>query len=194
MVTGFDIWGHDPALRRHWSGRIAAFLVDAVIAFAPTSIILFLMGIDDPAQIGLVNTVVFYLASSVPESLTGATLGKRVFGYRVHPTKGESLSGRVCIRNITRVFWFVLPPIDFVLGMATRGDPRDKIMDRVAGTRVVHIGETERYENAVKEATVEAENGSGQRKINQDACQICGGKLLRLPDEKLQCEKCGVMQ
>jgi uncharacterized RDD family membrane protein YckC len=192
MVTGFDIWGHDPALRRHWRGRIAAFLVDAAIAFVPTSIVLYLLGIDDIALIGLLNTVVFYLVSSVPESLTGATLGKRIFGFKVHPTKGESLSGRVCVRNITRAFWFVLPPIDFVLGMATRGDPRERMMDRVAGTRVVHAGETERHENAIRAATEEAEREL--RSGTEDACQKCGGKLLRLPDEKLQCEKCGVIQ
>ncbi len=190
MVTGFDIWGHDPALRRHWKGRFAAFLTDAVIAFVPTSLILFFLGIGNVFEVGLVNSVVFYLVSSVPESLTGASIGKRMFGFRVHPVKGESLAGRACLRNIPRFFWFVLPPFDFVLGMAMRGDPRERLFDRLAGTKAVHAGETERYDNAVKSASEKKASSEG----NEGLCQACGGKLILLPDEKLQCEKCGVIQ
>ncbi|MFO7618737.1 MAG: RDD family protein [Thermoplasmata archaeon] len=191
MVTGFDIWGHDPSLRRHWRVRFAAFIIDAVIAFVPTSLILYFLNIEEIILVGLVNSVVFYLLSSVPESLTGASAGKRVMGLRVYPTTGDSLAGKACLRNIPRFFWFALPPLDFAAGMATRGDPRQKMFDRLAGTKVVHFSETERYENALKTVS------EGEKKENddsKDACQECGGKLMLLPDEKLQCEKCGLIQ
>ena len=188
MVTGFDIWGHDPALRRHWRGRFAALVIDAAIAFLPISVILFLLGIDDILWVGLLNSLVFYLVSSVPETLAGASIGKRAMGFKVHPITGESLGGKVCLRNIPRFFWFVLLPLDFAFGMATVGDPRDKLFDRLAGTRVVHSDETERFDAALRAA---AEN---QKEQVGDTCQECGGKLMRLPDRKLQCEKCGVIQ
>jgi uncharacterized RDD family membrane protein YckC/ribosomal protein S27AE len=194
MVTGFDIWSHDPALRRHWKGRFAAFLADAAITFIPTSVVLFLMGVEDPVLIGLACSVIFYLASSVPETLSGASVGKRLMGFRVHPVSGESLAGKACMRNIPRFFWFALPPIDFALGMATRGDPREKMFDRLAGTRVVHTGETERHENALKAIAAEADDEKEKNRDAAETCHECGGKLMRLPNEKLQCEKCGVIQ
>lgn len=196
MVSGFDIWGHDPALRRHWKGRFAAFLIDAAISFIPVTLVLYLMGIDGIPEVGIACTAAFYLVSSVPESLTGASVGKRTMGFRVRPVKGESLSGRACVRNIPRFFWFVLPPINFALGMATRGDPRDTVFDRLAGTRVVHAGETERHEGALK-AMQEEKPAMEEKDIPRDGsdhCQECGGSVIRLPDGKLQCEKCGVIQ
>ncbi|MBA3045969.1 MAG: RDD family protein [Candidatus Thermoplasmatota archaeon] len=192
MVSGFDIWGHDATLRRHWKGRFAAFFVDAAIAFIPTSLVLYFLGVDDIVLVGIATTAVFYLISSIPESLTGASVGKRIFGFRVHPVVGESLGGRACLRNITRAFWFILPPLDFAVGMATRGDPRQKLFDRLAGTKVVHISETERYNDALD--TVAKNALDGGEKPGDEICRECNGKLLRLADEKLQCEKCGLIQ
>ena len=194
MVTGFDIWGHDAGLRRHWKGRFAASLIDAAISFVPTSFILNFLGVGDAATLGLVSSVVFYLSSSVPESLSGTSIGKRMMGFKVYPVTGESLSGKACLRNIPRFFWFVLPPIDFAAGMATRGDPRQKLFDRMAGTKVVHSSETEKYESALRSLSEKNEKGDIQNAGTGNACQECGGKLMLLPDEKLQCENCGVIQ
>ncbi len=191
MVTGFDILGHDKSLRSHWLYRITAFIADALMIFIPLPIILYISDIEDPFTIGLTLSVGFYVFTSVTETLTGASVGKKLLGLKVHPLEGESLGGRVCLRNLDRLFWFILPPLNFALGMAMRGDPRQTALDRLAGTVVVHIGEKEKYESHI-EALKEAEEKSSSAK--RDGCQECGSELVLLPDQKLQCGKCGLIQ
>jgi uncharacterized RDD family membrane protein YckC len=193
MVTGFDIWGHDSGLRRHWKSRFFGFLIDALFAFVPTSIILYLLNVTDFFTIGLVTSIVFYLSTTIVESLTGASLGKRLMGLKVRPVTGESIAGRTCIRNLGRLFWFALPPLDFAIGMAMRGDPRQTALDRAAGTKVVHREETEAYDNHIQSLSKASEKESTSS-TQKDTCQECGSKLMLLPDSKLQCEKCGLIQ
>ena len=150
MVSGFDIWGHDAKLRRHWKNRALAFIVDVIISFVPVSIIFNLMDITDILQLGIVISTTFYLKSSILESFTGSTIGKKIFKLQVHAVDGGSIVGRAYLRNISRLFWFMLPPLDFALGMAIRGDPRQKMLDRVAGTKVVHRAEKKRYRRHMK--------------------------------------------
>ena len=95
MVSGFDIWGHDAGLRRHWKNRALAFIVDAIISFVPVSIVLYLLGIDDILEVGIIVSTIFYLASSIPESLTGSTSGKHIFHLRVHGIDDGAIAGRV---------------------------------------------------------------------------------------------------
>ncbi len=199
MVSGFDIWGHDAGLRRHWKNRALAFIVDAIISFVPVSIVLYLLEITDILEVGIIVSTIFYLASSIPESLTGSTPGKHIFHLRVHGIDDGAIAGRVYIRNLSRLFWFVLPPLDFTLGMATRGDPRQRMLDRVAGTKVVHREEKEKHAFhmealAKKDEATEEDDEKPEPTISEDVCQECGGKLILLADEKLQCEKCGLIQ
>ena len=208
MVTGFDIWGHDAGLRRHWKHRIFAFIVDAIISLVPISIIFYLMDITDILQFGIVASTTFYLKSSILESFSGSTIGKKIFKLRVYAVDGGSISGRVFIRNISRLFWFMLPPLDFTLGMATRGDPRQKILDRVAGTKVVHWKEKKKHDAYIeilatvqnKEAdnppqdSAEAPSEDQDSPMSEDRCHKCDGKLILLADDKYQCEKCGLIQ
>ena len=192
MVTGFDILGHDSGLRRHWKNRFFGFFIDAAVAFIPTSIVLYIMNVDDLFTIGLVTSVVFYLSTTIVESLIGASLGKRIMGLSLRPVSGDSIAGRPCIRNLGRLFWFVLPPLDFALGMAMRGDPRQTALDHLAGTKVIHRVETEAYENHIK-SLLKASETESQSSLKVP-CQDCGGKLMMLPDSKLQCESCGLIQ
>ncbi len=203
MVSGFDIWGHDANLRKHWKSRALAFIVDAIISFVPISIILYLLDITDILQVGIIVSTIFYLASSIPESLTGSTPGKHIFHLRVHAINDGAIAGRVYIRNLSRLFWFVLPPLDFTLGMATRGDPRQRMLDRVAGTKVVHRAEKKKHHRHMKELAKENEatekpDDDAQEPTDtpksEDVCHECGGKLILLAHEKLQCEKCGLIQ
>ena len=203
MVSGFDIWGHDANLRKHWKNRALAFIVDAIISFVPVSIVLYLLDITDILEVGIIVSTIFYLSSSIPESLTGSTPGKHIFHLRVHAINDGAIAGRVYIRNLSRLFWFILPPLDFTLGMATRGDPRQKMLDRVAGTKVVHRAEKKKHRRHMKElaknekAAEEAEKSDDdapESPITEDVCHECGGKLILLADEKLQCEKCGLIQ
>jgi uncharacterized RDD family membrane protein YckC/ribosomal protein S27AE len=193
MVTGFDILGHDSGLRRHWKNRFFGFFIDAAVAFIPTSIVLYLLNVEDLFTIGLATSVVFYLSTTIVESLNGASIGKKIMGLSMRPAKGDSIAGRTCIRNLDRLFWFMLPPLNFALGMAMRGDPRQTALDHLAGTKVVHREETEAYDNHIQFLEKANENDSAQTN-QKDACQECGGKLMLLPDSKLQCEKCGLIQ
>ena len=197
MVSGFDIWGHDANLRKHWKNRALAFIVDVIISFVPVSIIFNLMDITDIFQFGIVISTTFYLKSSILESFTGSTIGKKIFKLQVHAVDGGSVVGRAYLRNISRLFWFILPPLDFALGMATRGDPRQRILDRVAGTKVVHRAEKKKYRRHMKALAKEQEaqtEEEPQPEKLEDICQDCGGKLILLADDKLQCEKCGLIK
>jgi hypothetical protein len=193
MVTGFDILGHDSGLRRHWKYRFVGFTIDAAVAFIPTTIILYLLNITDLFTIGLVTSVVFYLSTTIFESLNGASLGKKIMGLRVRPVMEESITGRTCIRNLDRLFWFMLPPLNFALGMSMRGDPRQTALDHLAETKVVHMGETEAYENHIQSLSKINEKESTDS-TQMAACQECSGKLMLLPDSKYQCENCGLIQ
>ncbi len=191
MVSGFDIWGHDANLRSHWKNRFLAFLADAATAFLPTLLVIYFIDITDILQVGIITSVVFYLYSDIPETLTGSSVGKKLFGLQVHAVDGGQVAGRVCIRNLNRLLWFVLPPLDFVLGLATRGDPRQRLLDRVAGTKVVHISEAEAHQKHLEELQEEKQpEGS----LPTESCQDCGGRLILLPDEKFQCQECGLIQ
>ncbi|MCK5024593.1 MAG: RDD family protein [Thermoplasmata archaeon] len=198
MVSGFDIWGHDANLRKHWKNRALAFIIDAIISFVPVSIVLYLLDITEILQIGIIASTAFYLISSIPESLTGSSIGKQIFHLQVHAVDGGAVAGKVYVRNISRLFWFMLPPLDFTLGMATRGDPRQKMLDRVAGTKVVHREEKEKHAQYLEELAKSQETSDIDKKpvlqVNEDLCHECGGKLILLADDKLQCEKCGLIQ
>lgn len=192
MVTGFDIWGHDPGLRSHWKYRFGAFTVDASIAFVPTCLVLYFLDVTNILQVGIVTSAAFYLSTVIPETLTGASVGKRLFRLKVHALSESGLGGRVCIRNLDRIFWFALPPLNFALGMAMRGDPRQTALDRVAGTVTVHREETEKYDSQMQ--TLQDNAAAGEAPAIEYLCQACGGRLMHLTDSKLQCRKCGLIQ
>ena len=40
-------------------------------------------------------------------------------------------------RNISKLFWYILLPLDLLLGFFTYGDPRQRFSDRVFGTTIV---------------------------------------------------------
>jgi uncharacterized RDD family membrane protein YckC len=219
MVSGFDIWGHDAGLRRHWKYRFLASGYDVMITIVPTTIVLFYLGVSDVQFYGIYSSFVFYMASAITESMMGASPGKVIFGLKVHAINESHFVFKVFLRNINRLFWFALPPLDLALGMAIRGDPRQRMLDRVAGTKVVHVDEKERHEQLLEAlateqqtAEVDAEDQSekttedtdknsagedlsdNEGPASEDRCRECGGKLILLADDKLQCEDCGLIQ
>jgi hypothetical protein len=161
----------------------------------------------DVIMIGLTSSLVFYLFSAFMEVALAATPGKYLFGLRVHPLISENQVGRIFLRNIDRLFWFVLPPIDFALGMTTVGDPRQRLLDRIANTTVVieserkwheaHLEEfTEPLTKTEEEQTDTAEEGQAPAPsiINEEKCRACNGRTILLADQKLQCQECGLIQ
>ncbi len=207
MVTGFDILSHDRRLRRHWLYRSAAFIFDGVIVFFPLTILLWLFDMTDVLVIGLISSLVFYLSSTLMEISLTATPGKYLFGLRVHTLVSDKQVGRIFLRNVDRLFWFALPPIDFALGMATIGDPRQRLLDRIANTTVVIESERKWHEAHLEEFTEpvseteeeepeihEESQASAPSPGNEEKCRACGGRMIMLADRKLQCRECGLIQ
>ena len=70
------------------------------------------------------------------ELKSGATIGKKVMNLRVISTSGEMDAGKAAIRNISKIYGLFLV-IDWLVGFITDGDPKQKWLDRTAGTTVI---------------------------------------------------------
>ena len=71
----------------------------------------------------------------------GGTLGKRIMGLRVQTVNGGKINySQSFIRNISKIFWVFLL-LDWLIGIATPGDRRQKYSDRMAGTVVVQVNQ-----------------------------------------------------
>jgi len=203
MVTGFDLLSHDGRLRRHWQKRAAAFIIDAISIFIPLLIILWFAGVDDIIQIGILSSMLFYIISLTEEATMKGTVGKYAMGLRVKAIRPGIFSMKVVIRNVNRLLWFILPPLDFTLGMATKGDPRQRMLDRLAGTTVIVLAETDWHEGHMRkfekqdkpsEEDTASEEEPTERSAKDDLCHECSGPLIQLADENYQCRKCGLIQ
>jgi uncharacterized RDD family membrane protein YckC len=204
MVTGFDLLSHDGRLRKHWQKRAIAFIIDAVSIFLPLMIIFWIAGIDDIMLVGILSSLLFFLISFMEEVSMKATAGKMALGLRVRTIKPGLFSIKVLVRNMNRLLWFVLPLLDFALGMASRGDPRQRMLDRLAGTTVIVIAETDWHEGHISQLG-ELEETEEEEPIpdteapatvvkGKESCHECSGSLIQLADENYQCQKCGLIQ
>ncbi len=198
MVTGFDILGHDRRLRKHWRFRIIAFLIDALLTIIPTVVLLWLLDVTDIAEIGLISNLAFFHSSFAVESFAGGTAGKLLLGFRVHSVSGKHRTVKVILRNMPRLLWFFILPIDLACGLATKGDPRQRLLDRALGVKVVHRSEA-RWSEVSQDMPGPAQDIPEEEQptvteVGEDLCHACGGKLLMLDDQKFQCEECGLMQ
>ena len=142
MVKAIDLIGSNKQLQDHWVRRIAAAIIDGIIMFviwiiitiliAIASIIIPLMWVLYPFFSGLL----WVLYSAVLETMSGATIGKRVLNLQVVPVEGPMDFIKALIRNISKIYW-ILILIDWIVGFVTDGDPRQRFLDRVADTTVV---------------------------------------------------------
>lgn len=141
----------------HWLLRLVAFIADsiilAIIAFI-LALILFVPFLFAGALSGvweawgylfvipLVTGILSVLYFLVLEVAWGGTIGKRIFGLQVQTVNGGRVSyGQSFIRNISKIFWVFLL-LDWLIGVATAGDKRQKYSDRMAGTVVVQGKQT----------------------------------------------------
>lgn len=142
VVTGLNIIGSNKALQDHWIKRIVAYIIDWIILviisiilsvlifpFAGFGTIFFGAGI-------LLSAVVAILYFMIQEGFMGGTVGKKIMGLRVVGTTGPVDIVKATIRNVTKIHGLLLL-LDWIVGLATEGDPRQKFTDRFAGTTVV---------------------------------------------------------
>lgn len=130
-------------LQDHWLRRLIAIVID----FAISLVIAFIISIFVPlpalgipllgTTFNLLQGLIFILYTAVLESTWGAPFGMQLMRLRVTTTDGRNPAlDRALIRDVSKIHGVVLL-IDTVVGMATAGDPHQKITDRYAGTTVV---------------------------------------------------------
>lgn len=125
----------------HWILRLVAYIIDglifAVIAFVVGFIIpwgfifvIFLWGL----------LLVLYFA--ILDVYWGASIGKRLLGIHVQTINGGKVPfDKAFIRNISKIF----PPflvLDWLIGIVTPGDKRQKFLDRYVGITFVRTGQS----------------------------------------------------
>ena len=145
-MSAFQKIGTDRLLQDHWLRRLIAGIIDSIIIWVITTIILALAAIPTilfgvvPAFIGtsaFLQGVLFFLYAWVMEFSRGATLGKQIMNLKVTTTQGGLPSpDKALLINISKIHW-VLWFVDTLVGMALPGDPHQKYSDRWVGTTVV---------------------------------------------------------
>ena len=136
----------------HWLLRLIAYIIDWVIVgiivgilwlifFLPFLFVGAVAGfftawgwwIVYPFIVGLLM-VLYVLYAEVN---WGGTLGKRILGLRVQTVSGGKITySQSFIRNLSKIHPLLLL-LDWLIGIATPGDRRQKYSDRMAGTVVV---------------------------------------------------------
>ncbi len=152
MSTGFEKIGRDSQLQDHWIRRLVAFIIDSVIVAVCTLIIAAIIWIPFAAMAAATGLpwyvlnlfsfpffagILSVLYFTFLETYYGSTFGKKIMGLKTAKLEGRRPPlDSAFIRNVSKIYW-VLVLVDTLVGLATPGDPHQKMTDRVAGTTVV---------------------------------------------------------
>ena len=146
MVTGLNIIGSNKALQDHEIKRFVAYVIDWIIVIVVSWIIAAILFASAFAIGGfgtlfwgigfLPFALIAILYWAIQEAFMGATIGKKIMGLQVVGTTGPIDLVKALIRNLTKIHGLLLL-IDWFVGLAMEGDPRQKATDRFAGTTVV---------------------------------------------------------
>lgn len=140
----------------HWLLRLIALIIDSIILGIVAFIVVVLLLVPFlftgallgfyavwgywlvlPLALGVLSVLYFL----VLEVSWGGTVGKRILGLRVQTVNGGRISySQSFVRNISKIFWVFLL-LDWLIGIATPGDRRQKYSDRIAGTVVVQTSQ-----------------------------------------------------
>ncbi len=135
----------------HWIIRLIALIIDGIILSIAAAILGFILAIATLFSGGFgyffggLGFVFFWfiwgilavLYYTIFDSSWGGTLGKRIMGLQVQMLNGgKAPIDKAFIRNISKIFPLLLL-LDWLVGIATPGDKRQKYTDRIAGTIVV---------------------------------------------------------
>lgn len=188
MASAFEMLHTDKTLRIHWVKRIAAFIFDFIVLSVPIAIASIFLRIDIIAPLAIISfSLIFVLYSFLLEATLGATIGKKLLGLEVVGVRGSLNLKKAFMRNIPRFMGVVF--IDWMLGLVTEGDPRQRFMDRIAGSTVVDFGNPKlsrpRY---LTKMSLFKERSSGPLK---STCITCGSVMIEDAEGK-HCPKCGL--
>jgi hypothetical protein len=125
MVKAIDLLGNNSQMQNHWARRLIAIIIDWIIIQIIWLIVT-----------TFISGIIWLGYSIFLEAVGGATLGKRVLNLRVVSTEGPMDFTKAVIRNITKIHGLLLL-IDWLVGIITDGDPRQRYMDRISNTTVI---------------------------------------------------------
>lgn len=190
MSTGFERIGKDTQLQDHWLRRLVAFVIDSIIVGVFTLVIAAIISLPfmlmalttglpwyvlNPFSFPFFAGILSILYFSLMEAYYGTTLGKNIMNLKTVKLDGQKPALDLAfLRNASKIYW-ILILLDTVIGLATPGNPYQRITDRVAGTTVVSKGASPLPSTAaVKSSTRICSNCS--YKISADAkyCPYCG--------------------
>lgn len=202
MVTGFDLIHDNGPLQKHWIRRIIAYILDLFISSLGVYIIFyFLISLNlrfaalwyFPMTAGMVQ--VFY--SAVLEYSSRKTVGKAIMKLEVEQLTQEFDLSKALIRNFSKIHGIILL-LDWLVGMASEGDPRQRYLDRVAETTVRAKGEPVHVRDYINDHLFRGETREEERdeeeKEEENRCHECGGELISIGEDRYRCRNCGRIQ
>lgn len=210
MVTAMDLITSDSVLQEHWLKRVVALIIDSIIVSIIAVPLVFFGALGFGFIASFISFAIYFLYSALLEAAMGATLGKKIMGLKVVSLAGPLGFEKAFIRNISKV-WGLLLFIDWLIGFATEGDPKQRYMDRVAGTTVVLASSTAPqgvYQQGYQQPPPpQANYQHNQPPVHQappppyqeneappppdQICESCGGRLVPTGSGRLQCIRCG---
>jgi uncharacterized RDD family membrane protein YckC len=133
----------------HWIYRVIAYIIDSIIIGIPVAIIYFVIilaaVIANPffvvyggwLVLPLLFGILQFLYYMILDTAWGGTIGKRLMGLQVQMVNGGKVPfEKSFIRNISKIYPLFLF-LDWLIGVVTAGDKRQKFTDRYAGTIVI---------------------------------------------------------
>jgi len=143
MSTGFEKIGSDRQLQDHLLRRLIAFIIDSllmwVLALVFTALIFLFKYPSDFLLLSFISGIFCMFYSAAMESIYGWTVGKKVMNLKTTTLDGKLPTfDSALIRDVSKIF-FIFTLLDVIIGLATPGDPHQKITDRVARTTVIAV-------------------------------------------------------
>ena len=135
----------------HWIIRLIALIIDGIILAIVAGVIGFILAVAALFSggfgyfFGALGFIFFWLIwgilavlyYTIFDASWGATIGKRIMGLQVQMVNGgKAPIDKAFIRNISKIYPLLLL-LDWLVGILTTGDKRQKYTDRIAGTIVV---------------------------------------------------------
>ncbi len=145
--TVFESFEKDPILQDYWIKRLIAYVIDLVILFVITGILVgiaqfpsflrnpffFFDFFSFPVALGLVSVIYFVIA----ETVYGTSIGKSFLNLRVVTASNERITlEKSFIRNISKIHGVFLF-LDVIGGLITSTDMHTKYTDRMADAKVI---------------------------------------------------------
>ena len=133
-----------------WKDRFFAWIVDFIIISAISTLIIFtsfqLLGyeledfiMNDGTYVP--TSIIFFSYWTILEYKTGQTIGKKMFNLKITNIYGKKPNLReVIISSLGKSF---ILPIDVVLGWVLTNEKRQRVSNKIGGTLVVKIKESD---------------------------------------------------